>query len=61
MTAELRRTIEKIPGVHGWWKNASRDEYMDVAEEMLAAGLGEDRVAEMLTDLYWAAAACYGA
>ena len=60
MTNKLKQAIDKIPDDEGWYKSGSKQRYMDLAKLLLGKGFTEDEVLEMLTEAYWAAAACFG-
>lgn len=44
----------------GWWRTSGREAYEELAVTLLAFGLGEDTVIDILTRAYAAAAAEFG-
>ena len=52
--------ISEIPGEHGFWKSASKQEFLRIGLRLEDLGLDEDEVIEVLRKLYWSTAACYG-
>jgi hypothetical protein len=52
--------IRKIPGPDGFWKSSSEDEYVRAGFLLTKKGFTEDEAVELLSELYYAAANCYG-
>ncbi len=75
VTPELRKRIAAIPDPYdpddpddeegreadGWHKSSSEDRYVLAATQLQTLGMRDDDIVGLLSDLYWAAANCFGA
>lgn len=60
LSAEFKEEIIAIAGDDGFWKSSSEDTFLDAAELLLSKGFTESEVVDLLSELYYATAACYG-
>lgn len=60
LSASLKEQIIAIAGEDGFWKSSSEDTFLDAGELLISKGFSEDEVVELLSELYYATAACYG-
>ncbi len=58
--ANLNKKIATIPGGDGWWKSSGEDRFNEAATELIEHGYTEEEAIQLLTDLYWEVANCYG-
>ena len=56
----MKQQIKQIPGGDGWWKESSEDTFNKVAQDLVSHGFSPEQAIEILSDLYWATASCYG-
>lgn len=56
----LTEIIDQIPGEDGWWKSDAAKSYEDAAKILLEKGFTLEETEELLSDLYWSAADCFG-
>lgn len=61
MLEKLLTDIDKIPGEEGWWTSSAGQSYRDAGELLLGRGLPPVMILELLSNLYWSAAECFGA
>lgn len=52
--------VRTIPGADGFWKSRAELSYVSAGEKMVQAGMPEEQVLDILTELYWDTAECYG-
>lgn len=52
--------VKAIPGADGFWKYRAELSYLTAAQAMVKAGMPEERVLDILTELYWDTAECFG-
>jgi hypothetical protein len=52
--------IRAIPGPDGFYKSNAEASYMIAGTLMVTAGITVPEVLDILTQLYWATAECYG-
>jgi uncharacterized protein with PhoU and TrkA domain len=60
ISATLKNEIIAIAGGDGFWKSSSEDTFLEAGELLISKGFSEDEVVELLSELYYATAACYG-
>lgn len=60
MTEQLRAEIAALPGGDGWWHAAGQEAVEGVAETLLARGLSEKEIVDVLGIVYAAVAAEFG-
>lgn len=58
-TCSLTQRIEAIPDVR-WHNNLSRNRYLKCAKKLVELGMTEQEAAIFVSDLYYAAADCFG-
>jgi hypothetical protein len=56
VTEKLRAEIAALPGDDGWWHTAGADAFEGIAETLLARGLSEKEIINVL-DIAWSAVA----
>lgn len=59
-TESLEKLVAAIPGEDGWWKSHAEDTYQDAARKLTESGFSDEEAVEFLTELYCAAAECFG-
>lgn len=59
ISASLKNAILAIPE-DGFWKSSAEDSFLDAGALLTEKGLAEDEIVDLLNDLYYAAASCYG-
>ena len=52
--------IKRIQGEDAFWKIESKEKYTDACKLLIALNMSDDDIAELLSGLYWAAAAEFG-
>lgn len=59
-TDEFNAAIEKIPGDEGFWTSSAESTYLSTGNTLVDKGFSHEEALEILSDLYWGAASCYG-
>lgn len=57
---EFEKQLKTIPGDDGFWKNSTKDAYMDVADKMIEKGFTRQETLDLLSLLYQATADEFG-
>lgn len=60
MDENMRDRVKDIAGEDGFWKSSSEAIYLENAQRLLKKGFSEDETIDILRDLYYAAANCFG-
>lgn len=60
LSASLKESIIAIAGEDGFWKSSSEDIFLSAGERLINKGFTEEEVVDLLSDLYYATANCYG-
>jgi hypothetical protein len=60
MTEDMCYRVKEIAGEDGFWKSSSESIYLENARKLLEKGFSEDETIDILSDLYYAAANCFG-
>lgn len=56
----MEKEIKKIPGDDGWWKTAAEEYFNETAKKMVDNGFSEQEALDILSNIYWHVADCYG-
>ena len=57
---QFRQRVSEIAGDEGFWKSDAEDTYYKAGLMLVRQGLSEDDAIYYLSELYCAAASCYG-
>lgn len=60
LSASLKASIIAIAGDEGFWKSSSEATFLSAGERLVNKGFTEEEVVDLLSDLYYATADCYG-
>tara|TARA_Y100000310_G_C20668549_1_gene808984 strand:- start:871 stop:1062 length:192 start_codon:yes stop_codon:yes gene_type:complete len=56
----LQSKLDEIPPENEWWKSETQRKYYEAADKLIDLGMDPGDAIDLLSDLYWAAAAEFG-
>jgi hypothetical protein len=60
VSEQFRQRVSEVAGDEGFWKSDAEDTYYEAGLMLIRQGLSEDDAIYYLSELYSAAASCYG-
>lgn len=56
----LSEKIESIPGSEGWWKSSGKEDFLKMAQTLIAKGFSEEEAVSLLESAYHAVSGEFG-